>query len=139
MSPFYFVGGMMEQYLFLSDADATLADGNASPSLRVIQGAIIKLVLCSKDWAQPEACQQCFPAELCHFAFASRHFADIVAAGFGKAQVMTALDVESSDEMIEGGGLMGRLLFLLKIKLFRTVRCVQRREPHALCAPDAGC
>ena len=59
--------------------------------LEEVEGPILKLVLCSDDPGELETCRACFPETSCNFAFASRHFVDIVAAGAGKGPAMAAL------------------------------------------------
>lgn len=60
-------------------------------TLGEVQGDILKLVLCSNDPEELERCRSCFPAEFCQYAFASRTFVDVVAAGAGKESAMAAL------------------------------------------------
>ena len=60
-------------------------------ALDQVEGDILKLVLCSDNRAELEACRRWFPPEQCQFAFASRNFVDIVAAGAGKEAAMAAL------------------------------------------------
>ena len=59
--------------------------------LSEVRGDIIKLVMCCDDPQELSACQAYFPSEFCDFAFASRNFADIVAAGSSKVDAMRAL------------------------------------------------
>lgn len=56
-----------------------------------VTGEILKLVMCCEDHSHLEDCKKFFPAEYCHFAFASRTFVDVVAAGFGKGEAMEQL------------------------------------------------
>lgn len=56
-----------------------------------VTGEVLKLVMCCDEPQHLEQCRQFFPPEYCHFAFASRTFVDVVAAGFGKGEAMTTL------------------------------------------------
>lgn len=56
-----------------------------------VSGGILKLVMCCDDPSHLEDCRRFFPPEYCHFAFASRTFVDVVAAGFGKGEAMERL------------------------------------------------
>jgi len=56
-----------------------------------VEGDILKLVMCCDDPGHLENCRKFFPPEYCHFAFASRTFVDVVAAGFGKGEAMQRL------------------------------------------------
>ena len=56
-----------------------------------VTGEILKLVMCCDEPEHLEYCRRFFPAEYCHFAFASRTFVDVVAAGFGKGEAMAKL------------------------------------------------
>ena len=56
-----------------------------------VTGEILKIVMCCDEPEQLERCRQFFPPEYCHFAFASRTFVDVVAAGFGKGEAMAKL------------------------------------------------
>ncbi|MBQ7801928.1 MAG: HAD family phosphatase [Oscillospiraceae bacterium] len=56
-----------------------------------VTGDVLKLVMCCDDPGRLEECRRFFPAEYCHFAFASRTFVDVVAAGFGKGEAMARL------------------------------------------------
>ena len=60
-------------------------------TLDQVEGPILKLVLCSDNRAELETCRPFFPEETCQFAFSSRNFVDIVAAGAGKEAAMAAL------------------------------------------------
>lgn len=64
---------------------------NAIASPEDVTGEILKLVMCCDEPQHLEQCRQFFPPEYCHFAFASRTFVDVVAAGFGKGEAMTTL------------------------------------------------
>ena len=56
-----------------------------------VSGDVLKLVMCCDDPGHLEDCRKFFPPEYCHFAFASRTFVDVVAAGFGKGEAMQSL------------------------------------------------
>ena len=56
-----------------------------------VEGEILKLVMCCDEPDHLEHCRRFFPAEYCHFAFASRTFVDVVAAGAGKGEAMERL------------------------------------------------
>lgn len=59
--------------------------------LEDVQGDIIKLVMCCDDADELAACEPLFPKDTCAFAFASRNFVDVVAAGCSKLDAMQAL------------------------------------------------
>lgn len=74
--------------------DATgVREENVNPlsAPEAVTGGILKLVMCCEEPAHLEDCRKFFPPEHCHFAFASRTFVDVVAAGFGKGQAMDRL------------------------------------------------
>lgn len=56
-----------------------------------VTGPVLKLVMCCDEPGHLEDCRRFFPPEFCHFAFASRTFVDVVAAGFGKGEAMERL------------------------------------------------
>lgn len=56
-----------------------------------VEGDILKIVMCCDDPSHLEACRAFFPPKYCHFAFASRTFVDVVAAGFGKGDALRRL------------------------------------------------
>jgi len=58
-----------------------------------VTGDVLKLVMCCDEPSHLEDCRKLFPPEHCHFAFASRTFVDVVAAGFGKGEAMERLSV----------------------------------------------
>ena len=66
---------------------------NAGPlsAPQEVAGEILKLVMCCDEPDHLESCRRFFPAEYCHFAFASRTFVDVVAAGAGKGEAMGRL------------------------------------------------
>lgn len=64
---------------------------NPLSSAEDVVGDILKLVMCCDDPGHLESCRQFFPPEYCHFAFASRTFVDVVAAGSGKGEAMRRL------------------------------------------------
>lgn len=66
---------------------------NVNPLARPeeVTGEILKLVMCCDEPDHLERCRRFFPAEYCHFAFASRTFVDVVPAGFGKGEAMRKL------------------------------------------------
>lgn len=56
-----------------------------------VTGEILKIVMCCDEPEHLAYCRRFFPEEYCHFAFASRTFVDVVAAGFGKGEAMGKL------------------------------------------------
>ncbi len=56
-----------------------------------VTGSILKLVMCCEEPDHLRQCQRFFPPEFCNFAFASRTFVDVVAAGFGKGDAIQTL------------------------------------------------
>ena len=56
-----------------------------------VRGEILKVVMCCDEPERLEACRRFFPPEYCRFAFASRTFVDVVAAGFGKGDAVKRL------------------------------------------------
>lgn len=61
------------------------------PPREDVTGSILKLVMCCEDPDHLRQCQRFFPPEFCNFAFASRTFVDVVAAGFGKGDAIQTL------------------------------------------------
>lgn len=59
--------------------------------LSEVCGDVIKLVMCCDDPQELSDCRAYFPPRYCDFAFASRNFADVVAAGSSKVDAMRAL------------------------------------------------
>lgn len=56
-----------------------------------VVGPVMKLVMCCDDPSRLEFCRRFFPPEYCNYAFASRTFVDVVAAGLGKGDALKTL------------------------------------------------
>lgn len=70
-----------------------VAEENVGPEvpLSTVQEPVMKLVMCCDDPTELERCRGYFPEDTCNFAFSSRTFADVVPAGFAKADTAAVL------------------------------------------------